>query len=148
MNGRSTISRREPVIALESFRYRGRNYKEGGHLDRRRCRMPHSKLVRLLRNGVCILAKNLDPEKLAEYGFKYNPRQPRLKLTALTGTKLAQSKIDLLFGKEKVSSGPELVHIGGGWFNVSLEDKVLNENSLRKEDAETFISDYLKKDKS
>ncbi len=73
MTSRSLISRREPVITLETLRYRGRNYKEGDHLDRRRTRMPHSKLVRLIREGVCSLAKDLSEEKLKEYGYKYDP---------------------------------------------------------------------------
>ncbi len=72
---RSLIRRREPIIALEPLRYRGRTYKEGDHLDRRRVHMSHSKLVSLIRKGICILAKDLDADKLAEYGYVHDTSQ-------------------------------------------------------------------------
>lgn len=143
MLSRSTISRREPVIALDSFRYRGRNYKEGGYLDRRRCRMPHSKLIRLIREGVCILAKDVSPEKLAEYGFTYTPKSPRLKLTRIP-SKSIQELNDLKmkeFFNEDASPEPTLKHTGGGWYDVMVNGEALNDKSLRKDDAIALIED-------
>lgn len=133
MLNRSTISRREPVIALETFRYRGRDYKEGDYLDRRRCRMPHSKLLRLLRKGVCILAKNMNPEKLAKYGFMYCPESPRLKLNRISTEDPAG---------DDSSPEPTLKHIGGGWYDVMINDKPVNDKGLRKDDAITFRDNY------
>lgn len=69
---RRTISRREPVIALKSFRHLGRNYEEGMLIDRRKVRMKHTKLNRFINSGICILAKNLDKHKLEGYGYVYN----------------------------------------------------------------------------
>jgi hypothetical protein len=80
---RSMISRMEPVIILKDKRYRGRNYKVGSHLDRRRVQMSHSKLVRLIKAGVCILAQDLDTKTLASYGWKYDSLAPRLKLVPI-----------------------------------------------------------------
>jgi hypothetical protein len=92
MARRRTISRREPVITLGPLKYRGRRYKEGDHLDRRRVRMPHSKLVRLILGGVCILAKDLDTNKLNEYGYVYDTSL-RYRLTAYKGKKNDEKKV-------------------------------------------------------
>lgn len=86
MTRRPLISRREPVITLEPLRYRGRNYKEGDHMDRRRVRMPHSKLVSLIKKGICILAKDLDTDKLNNYGYVYD-NTLRYHLAAYKGKK-------------------------------------------------------------
>jgi hypothetical protein len=86
MTRRSLISRREPIITLDSLRYRGRSYKEGDHLDRRRVRMPHSKLVMLIQGGICILAKDLDTKKLNDYGYVYDTSL-RYHLRAYKGKK-------------------------------------------------------------
>ncbi len=118
MSVRSSISRREPVISLKAFRYRGRNYKEGSYLDRRRCHMPNGKLKRLIREGACILAKDLDSEKLRKYGYTYNNEAPRLKL--------------------KIGNSPNEItmeHVGAGWYDVMLNGKTKNEKKLRKTDA-------------
>lgn len=140
MSVRSTISRREPVIALKPFRFLGRNYKEGAPLDRRRCRMPHSKLLRLIRTGFCILAKDMNPEKLLKYGFVYNTNITRMKLSRLTGAELNQWKMDHLLSDE---SDPmekhELKHVGGGWWNVLVDNKPVNKNLLRKDAAKNLI---------
>ena len=142
---RSTISRREPVIALKSFRYRGRNYKEGGNLDRRRCRMPHTKLVRLIREGACILARDMDPERLAEYGFIYSPKNPRLKLNPIPKEPKEPpvnngegDNID----EDDNSNVPTLKHTGGGWYDIMINGKQINETGLRKDDAQSFIDNY------
>ncbi len=93
-------SRREPVIALDSFRYRKRSYKEGSYLDRRRCGMPQRRLRRMIQNGKAIFAKDLPESKLEEYGFWYDPISPRIKLRKIEEKKevLARRK------KEQVPS--------------------------------------------
>jgi hypothetical protein len=172
---RPSISRREPVIALRRFRFKGRDYKEGSPLDRRRCRMPHSKLIKMIRDGACVLAKDMNPEKLAEYGFIYNTKNPRLKLTKLSREKNTLQKNDNEMKKhfpeekeevtegevieeetpEKIdvsaiypkegdakSSEPTLKHIGGGWYDVMVDSKQVNNAGLRKNDALKFIDDY------
>jgi hypothetical protein len=84
---RTKISRREPVITLGNLRFRGRNYKEGDYMDRRRCRMSHSKLISLLRSGVCVLAKDLKPADLKKYGYVYDANDPRTKMKKIEPSK-------------------------------------------------------------
>lgn len=139
MSVRATISRREPVIALKQFRFIGRDYKEGAPLDRRRCRMPHSKLLRLIRTGFCILAKNMKPEELLKYGFIYNEKAPRAKLTRPSRVEMNQLLIDASFHED--GEEPVLKHVGGGWWNVLVNDKSINKNVLRKEAAIKLIND-------
>lgn len=144
---RKTISRREPIISLTDFRYRGRNYKEGAYLDRRRTRMPNSKLVRLIREGVLVLAKDLSEEQLLKYGWIYNERIARLKLTkaVVNIAKQNQAEINKFFKEENEEDSPielTLKHSGNGWYNVMNGDKKINEQALRKVDAQILIDNY------
>jgi hypothetical protein len=150
MSVRSSISRREPVIALKDFRYRGRNYKEGSFLDRRRTRMPNSKLRRFLRDGICIMAKDVNEMKLIEYGFKYDNRAPRQKLIKLDSLERRnQAIMDALDSTDpdddtanSDSDVPTLMHVGGGWWDVMVSDKPINKTGLRKDEAVTLQKSY------
>ena len=152
MSVRSSISRREPVIALESFRYRGRNYKEGSFLDRRRCRMPNSRLRKFLRGGLCILAKDVEVEKLIEYGWTYDNHATRNKLIKLDlGTTLLLKNQALIntFGEDDDETDPDddsspeptMKHMGGGWYDVMVKGEAINDKGLRKDDALFLITD-------
>lgn len=159
---RSTISRREPVIALTSFRYRGRNYEEGGYLDRRRTRMPHSRLVSFIREGKVQLAKDLDPETLLGYGFRYAAREPRNKLKSIAREEALrrrnQALIEAAMAEEEETESPgpeapvaasgepeatsepahEVRHTGGGWYDVFVGGMQVNDRAMRKEEAMAF----------
>jgi len=144
MSNRPSISRREPVIALESFRYRGRNYKEGSFLDRRRTRMPNSRLRRFLRDGLCVLAKDVDKAQLIKYGWVYDTRAPRNKLIKITEKDTVAKKNQVLidaFDNDENDDSPEptMKHNGGGWYDVMIDGKEVNEIGLRKDDALALI---------
>lgn len=66
------ISRREPFITLNAFRFKNRQYKEGQLLDRRRVQMTHRKLAFLIAGEFVQLASEMDPEKLKKYGYEYD----------------------------------------------------------------------------
>lgn len=104
-NRRLSISRREPVITLEKTRIRGRNYEEGAYIDRRRTRMRNAHLARLIREGVCILARDMDKKELAAIGWVYDQTSPRMKLLKLSnGNALAmknQLEMEKLMEDEK-----------------------------------------------
>ncbi len=148
---RVTISRREPVIALMSFRYRGRAYKEGMYLDRRRTRMPHSRLIRFIREKRVILAKDLTPEKLAEYGFRYDAKQPRIKLSIIADSEVSQRKNQEPLQDDMPATTPAspaeslltrtMEHIGGGWYNVLVNGEPITEAPMRKEDAKKCLNE-------
>jgi len=144
MSNRPSISRREPVIALESFRYRGRNYKEGSFLDRRRTRMPNSRLRRFLRDGLCVLAKDVDKAQRIKYGWVYDTRAPRNKLIKITEKDTVAKKNQVLidaFDNDENDDSPEptMKHNGGGWYDVMIDGKEVNEIGLRKDDALALI---------
>lgn len=151
MSVRSSVSRREPVIALKAFRYRGRNYKEGSFLDRRRTRMPNSKLRRFLRDGLVIMAKDVDRLKLIEYGFKYDNRAPRQKLIKFDSLESRNQEIMDAYddntdpdddADNSDSDIPTLMHGGGGWWDVMISGKPVNEKGLRKDEAVALLESY------
>jgi hypothetical protein len=131
MSVRATISRMEPVITLKSIRFHGRNYKEGDYLNRRIVRMPHSKLTRLIREGVCILAKDLDSETLEKYGWFYNPTAPRMKLSRI-------SKIP----KESVKTVKKLINVGKELYNIEINGKIVNDTPLTRTEALELAKKY------
>jgi len=145
MSGRPSISRREPVIALKSFRYRGRNYKEGAFLDRRRTRMPNSRLRRFLRDGLCVLAKDVNKTQLLEYGWTYDAKAPRNKLVKIAEEAILTQKNQALidtFGNDEDDDPPEpsMKNNGGGWYDVMIDGKEVNKTGLRKDDALALIA--------
>jgi len=138
MSVRASISRREPVITLKSFRYRGRNYKEGSFLDRRRTRMPNSRLRKFLRDGLCVLAKDLDKNQLSIYGWVYDNRAPRNKLYRVEAVNLSLQKNQAIiddFDSDDSAEEPIMKHNSGGWYDVLVNDEIVNKKGLREDDA-------------
>ena len=140
-------SRREPVIALDDFRYRGRPYKEGSYLDRRRCRMPQSKLNRMLRAKKVIMAKDLTSDQLKEYGWVYDSMSPRTKLQKIKEPVAVKNQliIDKLMTKDEIEEPfadlkPYIFDRGKDWYDVRQGDEVLKKR-VRKGTAEKFLAE-------
>lgn len=145
---RINISRREPLITLKPVRILGRNYKEGAYFDRRRVRYTLAKTLRLIKKGVIKLAREMDPEELGKYGFIYDERSPRMKLTPIVNKDQLnidnQKEIDEFEDKEEITpvGKPTLKHRGNGWYNVMVGDEKLNDNPMQKAEALALISEY------
>jgi hypothetical protein len=153
---RRTISRREPVITLGPLRYRGRIYKEGDHLDRRRVRMPRSKLARLIQGGVCILAKDLDKDKLEKYGYTYDSTLRYHLTTCKPKAKQAGTKV--ITELKKLTKTITAVKVDGeqiGFIekidesklvNVKVGGDVISETPMKINDAiKMLVERYIKK---
>lgn len=140
-------SRREPVIALDDFRYRGRPYQEGSYLDRRRCRMPQSKLNRMLRAKKVVMARDLTSDQLKKYGWVYDLKSLRTKLQKIKEpvTVKNQRIIDELIKKDETEEPladlkPYIFDRGKDWYDVRQGEEILKKR-VRKGTAEKFLAE-------
>ena len=44
--------------------------------------------------------------------------------------------------EDDLSLEPTLKHVGGGWYDIVINDKPVNDTGLRKDDAITFRDNY------
>lgn len=159
------INRREPLIVLEPIKFWRREYEPGDILDRRRVKMRHRQVVRLVGEGKLALCRDMDPEELLEYGYVYDNRLGRYplwtaedhkKLVTERGLSMSSDDADDGDGKEDpleeeedpledgddTSEEATTKHVGGGWYDVMVEGEAINEKSMRKDEAIAFVEDY------
>lgn len=139
------INRREPLLVTGPFKFWRREYAVGDILDRRRVKMRHRQMVKLIDTGKLALCREMDPEKLLEYGYIYDNsigRYPLLTEEDYEKLKSPNEPEDQLEDGDDYSADATTKHVGGGWYDVMVEGKVINEKSLRRDDAEEFVRDY------
>lgn len=156
------INRREPLLVIKPFKFWRREYNIGDILDRRRVKMRHRQVVRLISEGCMVLCKDLSAEELAEHGYIYDNRLGRYPLwTAEDHAKMTDYGIGEPPDVDSYEKLPEeevyeepledgdddsgeatTKHIGGGWYDIMVEGKAINEKSMRKDDAIAFVEDY------
>lgn len=161
------INRREPLIALKTFKFMRREYNEGDFLDRRRVKMKHRNVIRHIDEGKLALAKELPRNVLARYGYRYDTTIGRYPLHVLSDTPVEEIVVGEIIEELAVEEddGPIVIeeefvieetledgdddssdattkHIGGGWYDIMVDGDIVNDKRLRKDEAIQFCKEW------
>lgn len=127
------------VVRHHNFVFRGIAFDVGDEFDPIELRLPPAKYIQLIR---C---------RKIGYGDIECTWEERLEIHAAIESERAEERArqkelaeqKRLADEEKETSHPniKLNHNGGGWWDILVDDVIVNEESMRKEAAQKFVEE-------
>lgn len=123
------VSKREPLICLEPFKFMRRQYDVGDIVDRRRVKMLHRKMTKFIESGHLALCRDMESDELESFGYVYDVRIGRYPLVKIAD--MAENTVKQEFNPDELLATEDVRELSTEEENI---EEVESENIIKKVD--------------